>query len=104
MPGIARIGDAVTTNHICTASTTVIKAAQRTDTVFIDGIAIALINDKTPVHSYADLGRVSCGATHEIVFSNGSGTVFANGKAVLRKTDTISGEEITGGSTSVFAD
>lgn len=104
MPGIARINDAVTTNHICTASTTVIKAAPRTDTVFIDGIAVALIDDKTPVHSYASSGRNSCNLTHEIVFANGSSTVFASGKAVLRKTDKNGLEEITGGSTSVFAD
>jgi uncharacterized Zn-binding protein involved in type VI secretion len=103
MPGIARIGDTVTTNHICTSSTTVIKAAARDDTVFIDNIAVALLNDKTPVHSYASAGRGSCNVSHEVVFSNGSSTVFANGKAVLRKNDTIGGEEITGGSSSVFA-
>jgi uncharacterized Zn-binding protein involved in type VI secretion len=76
MPGIARIGDTVTTNHICTTSTTIIKAAERTDTVFIDGIAVALVNDKTPIHSYASSGKSTCNLTHEIIFSSGSSTVF----------------------------
>lgn len=103
MPGIVRIGDTVTTNHICTTSTSVIKAAERNDTVFIDNIAVALLNDKTPVHSYANLGRVSCGATHSVVFSSGSGTVFASNKAVLRIGDKVGNETISGGSGSVFA-
>jgi uncharacterized Zn-binding protein involved in type VI secretion len=100
MPGIVRIGDTVNTHHGCTSSTTITKAAPRTDTVFIDGIAVALAGDKTPIHSY---GGRNCSATHQVAFSNGSSTVFANGIALLRIGDTSSSEELTGGSGSVIA-
>jgi uncharacterized Zn-binding protein involved in type VI secretion len=106
MPGIVRVGDTVTTHHVCTTSTTIIKAAARTDTVFINGIAVALVGDKTPIHSYTSSGKGSCNVSHSVSFTTGSSTVFAYGTALLRIGDKDTGntEELTGGSGSVFAD
>ena len=101
MTGIVRIGDAVTTHHGCTASTTIIKATGRTDTVFVNDIAVALVGDKTSTHSY---GGRNCSASHQVTFSSGSGTIYAYGTALLRIHDIASGEELTGGSSTVSAD
>ena len=98
MTGIARIGDSINTHHGCSASTTI--TTTRTGTVFINGIAVAIIGDKTPLHSY---GGKNCSASHEITLTNGSSNVFMDGAAVLRIDDTTSGEQITGGSGNVFA-
>jgi len=100
MTGIARIGDSINTNHGCTGSTT-ITMTRSSSTVFIDNIAVAIVGDKTPTHSY---GGRNCSASHQITLANGSSSVFMDGAAVLRIDDVTSGEQITGGSSSVFAD
>lgn len=104
MTGIVRLGDAVTTHHLCTSSSTIVKVGGRTDTVFVNDIAVALVGDATPNHSYTSAGRGSCNVFHTITFSSGSGSVYAYDIALLRINDTTSGEELTGGSGSVTAD
>lgn len=96
MAGVARIGDAVTTNHGCAAATTI---ATGSSDVLIDGIGAATVGDTTASHAVS--GR-HCEVFHVYTLSSGSSSVFVNGKALLRVGDGGS-ETISAGSGTVSA-
>lgn len=96
MAAVARIGDSVSTHHGCAAATTI---ATGSSDVLIDGIGAARVGDVTAVHAYT--GRY-CEVPHTYTLSSGSGTVFINGKALLRVGDGGS-ETVSAGSGTVSA-
>jgi uncharacterized Zn-binding protein involved in type VI secretion len=96
MPGVARIGDAVATNHGCAPTTTI---ASGSSDVLIDGIGAATVGDKTASHAVS--GRY-CEVLHTYTLSSGSSSVFVNGKALLRVGDGGS-EKVSAGSGTVSA-
>jgi uncharacterized Zn-binding protein involved in type VI secretion len=96
MAAVARIGDAVKTNHGCAAATTI---ATGSSNVFINGIGAATAGDTTASHAVS--GRY-CEVFHVYTLSSGSSGVFVNGKALLRVGDGGT-EKVSAGSANVAA-
>jgi len=95
MPAVSRIGDSVTTNHGCDASTTM---AEGSGNVFANKIGVVRQGDNDTVHAY---GGRNCSARHQIPLSAGAPTVFVNNKALGRVGD--GSETLAAGSPDVFA-
>ena len=95
MPAVSRIGDSVTTNHGCDASTTM---AEGSGNVFANSIGVVRQGDNDTDHAY---GGRNCSARHQVPLSAGAPTVFVNGRALGRVGD--GGETLASGSPNVFA-
>ena len=97
MPAVTRTGDATTTGHGCSVTTTVVGPS--TD-VFCNSLGVERKGDPTAAHTI--LSGISC-VPHSSVINAGSGTVNVNGKPIARIGDSCDGGSITGGSSNVFA-
>ena len=101
MPAVARgtTVDDVTTNHGCDSETTTEGASL---TVFLNGTGVHRKGDLNTEHTWPPTD--SCPA-HQTGITVGSLTVFANTFGVARKGDFYDeGEEVSSGSSNVFAD
>jgi len=98
MPGVVRIGDTLTTGHICTPTTTLGGAAQ--STVSGNGILMAVVGAPTVAHPFPP--APAC-IPHVAALNAGSPNVFINGIAVGRIGDSAdAGAMISGSSTIVI--
>lgn len=95
MPAVSRIGDSVTTNHGCDASTVM---EQGSGNVFANSIGVVRKGDVNQTHAFGGRG---CSSKHQIALSNGSPTVFVNGKPIGRVGD--GSEALASGSPNVFS-
>lgn len=97
MPSVARLGDK-STGHGCFPPTPIVQDCS--DNVFINGISCATVGAKHVTHS---CGRV-VHPTSSRNITDGSSSVYCNGKAVARIGDTIAcGDAVGQGSGNVFA-
>jgi uncharacterized Zn-binding protein involved in type VI secretion len=101
VPAVTRDGDATTTGHGCSATTTV--TGPSTD-VFCNSKGVERKTDPTAAHTIPNSASPPVCVSHSgAVINAGSGTVFVNGKAIARIGDSCDGGNITGGSSNVFA-
>ena len=98
MPGVVRIGDSLSTGHICTAVTTLGGAAQ--STVSANGILAAVVGAPTVSHPFPP--NPPC-APHVANVNAGSSTVRVAGVFVARIGDSADAGAMTSGSSNVFA-
>lgn len=99
MPAICRVGDSLSTGHLCDASTTI--GSPNTDgTVHANGIDIIVVGAPTSAHTIKD-GK-DC-VDHSAALNAGSSTVYINGTAVGRIGDSADAGSMTAGSGNVFA-
>ena len=97
--GIARGNeqDSVLTGHTCDTTT---KTDKCSDDVFANGYGVCRVGDTIKEHK-RPVGS-SC-VNHIVAILAGSSTVFANGKAIARNTDSVDLGNISSGSTDVFS-
>jgi uncharacterized Zn-binding protein involved in type VI secretion len=101
MPGVCRNGDATTTGHGCDTTTTVTGSS--TD-VFCNTKGVERKGDPTAAHTIPnEADPPVCVAHTSATITEGSSTVFVNGRAIARITDDCDAGAITEGSTTVFA-
>ena len=100
MPAVTRDGDATTTGHGCNTTTTV--TGPSTD-VFCNSKGVERKGDPTAAHTIPNGASPPVCIPHSASITEGSETVFVNGKAIARITDACDGGEITSGSNNVFA-
>lgn len=98
MPAVVRIGDALSTGHGCTGSTTLSGANQ--GTVYANGILMAVVGAPTVSHPFPP--DPPC-APHVANLNAGSSTVFVHGIAQGRIGDSADLGAMTSGSPTVFA-
>lgn len=100
MPGVARIGDLISTGHGCD-STGIIDIGSTN--VFINGRGAVRVGD-FDVHDIEVVEGLSIVCrSHTVVVGIASNKVFVNGRGLARIGDTFSGEPISTGSLNVFA-
>ena len=98
MPAVCRVGDSLSTGHICSSTTTIASSA--TDgTVHANGIDIIVVGAPTVSHPFPP--APPC-APHVANLNAGSSTVFINGIAVGRIGDSADAGSMTSGSSNVF--
>jgi|688.fasta_scaffold00052_12 uncharacterized Zn-binding protein involved in type VI secretion len=97
--GIARGSgkDTVSTGHQCDATTT---ANQCSSDVIINGKGACRLGDTITIHNHK-VGD-SC-VPHTASITSASSSVFVNGIAIARDTDSADSGSISSGSTDVFA-
>ena len=100
MPGVTRKDDVTTTGHGCSATTTVVGPSTN---VFCNTRGVERKTDPTAAHTIPNGASPPVCIPHSASITEGSGTVFVNGKAIARITDACDGGEITSGSDNVFA-
>ena len=100
MPGVARENDTASTGHGCDTTTTVVRPSTN---VFCNTRGVERKGDPTAAHTIPNGASPPVCIPHSASITEGSGTVFVNGKAIARKTDACDGGEITSGSDNVFA-
>ncbi len=99
MPAVSRVGDSLSTGHICTSTTTI--ASSNTDgTVKANGINIIVVGAPTVAHPNPP--SPPC-PNHVANLNAGSGTVRVNSIAVGRIGDSADAGAMTSGSGNVFA-
>ena len=98
MPIICRVGDTLTTGHLCDGITTI--AAPNTDgTVHANGIDIIVVGAPTVSHLIPD----GICVPHVAFLNAGSSSVFINGISVGRIGDSADAGAMISGSPNVFA-
>ena len=100
MPAVTRTGDATTTGHGCSATTTVVGPS--TD-VFCNSLGVERKGDPAAAHTIPNSASPPVCVPHSSVINAGSGTVNVNGKPIARIGDSCDAGAITGGSSNVFA-
>jgi|TARA_A100001388_G_scaffold111357_1_gene81822 hypothetical protein len=99
MPAVSRVGDSLTTGHICVSTTTI--ASSNTDgTVKANGINVIVVGAPTVSHPFPP--NPPC-APHVANLNAGSPNVFVNSIAVGRISDSADAGAMTSGSGNVFA-
>ena len=98
MPAVCRVGDSLSTGHIC-ASTTTIASSATDGTVHANGIDIIVVGAPTVSHPFPP--APIC-APHVANLNAGSGSVFINGISVGRVGDSADAGAMTSGSPNVF--
>ena len=99
MPAVCRVGDSLSTGHIC-ASTTTIASSNTDGTVKANGINIIVVGAPTVSHPFPP--APPC-APHVANLNAGSSTVRINGIAIGRIGDSADSGAMTSGSSTVFA-
>ena len=97
MPGVVRVGDTLTTGHLCAATTTLGGAAQ--STVSANGVLAAVVGAPTVAHPFPP---VPACAPHVANLNAGSPNVFINGIAVGRIGDSADAGAMISGSGTVI--
>ena len=101
MPAVTRTGDATTTGHGCSATTTVVRPSTN---VFCNTRGVERKTDPTAAHNIPNGASPPVCVPHSASITEGSNKkVFVNGKLIARITDACDGGEITSGSSNVFA-
>ena len=100
MPGVTRDGDATTTGHGCDVTTTVTGPSTN---VFCNGKGVERKTDPTAAHTIPNSASPPVCIPHLASITEGSETVFVNGKAIARIGDSCDAGAITAGSSNVFA-
>ena len=100
MPDVTRTGDATTTGHGCSATTTVVGPSTN---VFCNSKGVERKGDPAAAHTIPNSATPPVCVSHSAVINAGSGTVFVNSKAIARIGDSCDSGAITGGSSNVFA-
>jgi len=100
MPAVTRTGDATTTGHGCSATTTVVGPSTN---VFCNSKGVERKGDPAAAHTIPNSATPPVCVSHSAVINAGSGTVFVNSKAIARIGDSCDAGAITGGSSNVFA-
>ena len=103
MPAVARVTDASSTGHGCSATTTL---AGPSTNVFCNTKGVERKGDPLAAHTIpftSGSPPVTVCIPHAAVINAGSGTVFVNSKAIARVGDSADGGAITTGSSNVFA-
>lgn len=97
--GIARGSgtDTVSTGHQCDTTTT---TNQCSTSVFINGKGACRLGDTITIHAHK-VGN-SC-VPHTATITSASDTVFVDGIAIARNTDSADAGSITSGSTDTFS-
>ena len=99
MPAASRVGDSLSTGHICAATTTIVSA--NTDgTVHANSIDIIVVGSTNCISSLSP--KPTPCAPHVANLNAGSSTVFINGIAVGRIGDSADVGAMTSGSGNVF--
>ena len=99
MPAICRRTDSLSTGHIC-ASTTTIASPNTDGTVHAEGLDVIVVGAPTVAHPNPP--SPPC-PDHVANLNAGSPTVFVNGIAVGRITDSADSGAMTSGASTVFA-
>ena len=99
MPKVCRVGDSLSTGHGC-ASTTTIASSKTDGTVHAESIDIIVVGAPTVSHPFPP--NPPC-APHVANLNAGSPTVFVNGIAIGRVTDSADAGAMTSGASTVFA-
>ena len=99
MPAVSRVGDSLSTGHIC-SSTTTIASANTDGTVKANGINVIVVGAPTVSHPFPP--APPC-VPHTANVNAGSGTVFVVGSECARKGDSADAGAMTSGSGNVFA-
>jgi len=99
MPAICRITDSLSTGHIC-ASTTTIASPNTDGTVHAEGLDVIVVGAPTVAHPNPPAPPCP---NHVANLNAGSPTVFVNGIAVGRITDSADSGAMTSGASTVFA-
>lgn len=97
MPGAVRVGDSLSTGHICAATTTLGGAAQ--STVSANGILAAVVGAPTVAHPFPPLPPC---APHVANLNAGSPNVTINGIPLGRIGDSADAGAMTSGSGNVI--
>lgn len=97
--GIARGSgtDTVSTGHLCDTTT---STSQCSTSVFINGKGACRLGDTITIHNHK-VGN-SC-VPHTKTITGSSSTVFVDGIAIARDTDSADAGSITSGSTDTFS-
>jgi len=99
MPAICRITDSLSTGHIC-ASTTTIASPNTDGTVHAEGLDVIVVGAPTVAHPNPPAPPCP---NHVANLNAGSPTVFVNGIAIGRVTDSADAGAMTSGASTVFA-
>ena len=99
MPAVCRVGDSLSTGHIC-ASTTTIASPATDGTVHANGIDMIVVG--APTVSHPNPPSPPC-PNHVANLNTGSSTVRINGIAIGRIGDSADSGAMTSGSSTVFA-
>ena len=99
MPQICRVGDSLTTGHVCTGIT-IIASSNTNNTVKVNGRSIIVIGAPTIPHSNPPFPLCP---SHVAILNRGSSTVRVNGIPVGRITDSADGGAMISGSLNVSA-
>jgi len=99
MPALCRVGDSLSTGHIC-ASTTTIASSNTDGTVKANRINVIVKLAPTVLHEFPP--SPAC-IPHVANLNEGSSTVRINGKYVGRVTDSADAGQMTSGSGNVNA-
>ena len=98
MPEVCRVGDSLSTGHLCSASTKIASSA--TDgTVHANGTDIIVVGAPTQSHPFPPAPLC---LPHVANLNEGSNTVFINGISVGRIGDSADKGQMTSGSFNVF--
>ena len=97
MPAVCRVGDSLSTGHICSSTTTLDTPSQ--STVKANGILIARVGDPTVSHPFPP--SPPC-APHVANVNAGSSTVRVAGQFVARIGDSADSGQMTSGSSNIF--
>ena len=110
MPGCARVGDPITTGHLCDTTATIIVGSNN---VFVNGRSATFQGSDISAHQIESLRGVqppgtptnpsTCVPHLKQIVKSGSGTVRVNGKPMARQGDPADEGSVTSGSTNVFA-
>ena len=100
MPAVTRTGDATTTGHGCSATTTVVGPS---GDVFCNTRGVERKGDPAAPHTIPNSATPPVCVSHSAVINAGSGTVFVNGEPIARVDDSCDSGVITTGSSNVFA-
>ena len=100
MPAVARFGDASSTGHGCSATTTVVGEKGN---VLCNNKGVRHKGDPTAGHTIPNGASPPVCIPHAAEVNAGSGTVFVNGEPIARVDDSCDSGVITTGSSNVFA-
>lgn len=99
MPAVVRIGDGLTTGHLCDTTST-LSGSNTKPSVFANGIPMCVPGAPVAPHTILD-GEVC--VPHSAVLNEGSPNVFTESKPQGRVGDSADGGNMTDGSPNVFA-
>jgi uncharacterized Zn-binding protein involved in type VI secretion len=100
MPAIVRIGDSLTTGHLCATVTTIASSNQTTVNVYANTILIDVVGAPTVPHIAPPIPLCPI---HVRILNVGSSSVFINGINVGRIGDSADAGAMITGSSNVFA-